>query len=126
MYVRVAYEWLIKELNEGHCEIRLSAFQIMNELFNRSHTFRELLTTDFKQLCSLVCGSDPTKPLPPPQSAADKLKEESLLAIRMWKDRFGVGYPKLKIGLNYLKYTMKVPCIYIVCDTVPVRIFMVD
>ena len=37
-----------------------------------------------------------------------QLKEKSLLAIRSWNERFGEGYPKLKLGFNYLKYNKKV------------------
>lgn len=91
-----------------HAEVRLSAFQIAAELFPRSHLFRLLLTSDFQRLTQLVTGTDSKHPLPPPRPAASRLKESSLLAIRQWHERFGDGYPKLKIGYNYLKYSKKV------------------
>ena len=108
-YVRVAYETLMKYLAKDHAEIRLSSFQAMNEIFRRSHLFRELLTSDFQRFVLLSCGSHDDQ-LPPPSTAASRLKEESVLAIRQWVEKFGEGYPKLKIGYNFLKHTKKVWC----------------
>ena len=95
-------------LSKDHAEVRLSSFQVMNELFQRSHLFRELLTSNFQRFVSLSCGTEPTAPLPPPPTAAERLKEEALLAIRQWVGKFGDGYPKLKIGFNFLKHNKKV------------------
>ena len=108
-YVRMAYETLMQHLAKDHAEIRLSSFQAMNELFRRSHLFRELLTSDFQRFVLLSCGSS-DDPLPSPSTAAARLKEESVLAIRQWVEIFGEGYPKLKIGYNFLKHTKKVWC----------------
>lgn len=47
-------------------------------------------------------------PLPPPQNAATKLKEQSLLTIKQWVEKYGDGYPKLKLGFNFLKHNKKV------------------
>lgn len=88
--------------------MRLSAFQIVAELFPRSHLFRELVISNFQQLAELVTGTESKQPLPPPQPAATRLKEISLLAIRQWNDKFGDGYPKLKLGYNFLKHRKKV------------------
>ena len=107
-YVRVTYETLMKDLAKDHSEVRFSSFQVMNELFLRSHLFRELLTADFQWFVSLACGTNPNHPLPPPFPVANRLKEESLLAIRQWVDKFGEGYPKLKIGFNFLKHNKRV------------------
>lgn len=107
-YVRVTYETLMKDLAKDHSEVRFSSFQVMNELFLRSHLFRELLTADFQWFVSLTCGTDPAHSLPPPFPAAERLKEESLLAIRQWVEKFGEGYPKLKIGFNFLRHNKRV------------------
>ena len=53
----------------------------------------------------LVCG---VEPLPPPHLAAAKLKEVSLLSFKEWVEKYGEGYPKLKLGYNYLKHNKKV------------------
>lgn len=108
MYVRVAYEITMGHLSKDHAEVRLSSFQVMKELFSRSHVFRELLISDFEKFSILVTGTDPNSPLPPPKPAAAQLKEKSLLAIREWNDKYGTGYPKLKLGYNYLKVNKKV------------------
>lgn len=96
------------QLRKEHAEIRLSAFQIANELFFRSHVFRELLISDFQKFSQLVAETDPKRPLPLPKPAARQLKEKSLLAIREWNEKFGDGYPKLKLGFSYLKHNKKV------------------
>lgn len=51
--VRGAYTFLMESIGEEHSEIRLSAFQLVNELFQRSHFFRQLLTVDFQRLVTL-------------------------------------------------------------------------
>ena len=65
-----------------------------------------------KLITNLVCGVESTEPLPPPKHAANRLKEHSLLAIKQWMEKYGDGYPKLKLGYQYLKYNKKV-CIII-------------
>lgn len=98
---------LMSHLAENHAEVRLSAFQLANELFLRSSQFRELLTSDFKTFAGLVTGTDPLSPLPPPKDAASQLKKGSLLAIKEWTQKYGRGYPKLKLGYNYLLFNRK-------------------
>lgn len=55
-----------------------------------------------------MCGLDSDKPLPLPRPAADKLKTLSILTIKEWVEQYGCGYPKLKIGYNFLKHNKKV------------------
>lgn len=98
----------MRDLAENHAEVRFSAFQLVNHLFTRSSLFRELLTSDFKRFASLVTGTDTQHPLPPPKDAAARLKKSSLLAIREWNQKFSHGYPKLKLGYNFLKFNKKV------------------
>lgn len=102
---------LMDDLAKDHAEIRFSAFQLLAHLFTRSHLFRELLTADFKRFSSLVGGTDSHSPLPPPKDVAARLKKSSLLAIREWNQKYGHGYPKLRLGFNYLKFNKKVSLI---------------
>lgn len=104
----MAYDQLMSHLVKQHAEIRLSTFQLTNELFHRSHVFRELLVSDFQKFVQLVAETDPHHPLPLPKPAAKQLKEKSLLAIREWNNKFGEGYPKLRLGFTYLKHNKKV------------------
>lgn len=123
IYVQLVYDRLMRDVATEHSEVRLSSFQMIDELFQRSHLFRQLITSDCQKLILLgkavsgygfqsmrivflsVCG---VEPLPPPQSAASKLKETSLLSFKQWVEKFGEGYPKLKLGYNYLKHSKKV------------------
>ena len=106
--IRTAHDTVMSHLGENHAEVRLSAFQVIDELFRRSHLFRELLLSDFQKFSGLVTGTDPRQPLPLPKMVSSKLKEKSLLAIRQWHDKFGEGYPRLKLSYNYLKMNKKV------------------
>lgn len=98
----------MSHLSKNHAEIRLSSFQIIDDLFQRSHLFRELLLSDFQRFTRLVTGTEPKHPLPLPKAVAAKLKEKSLLAIRQWHDKYGEGYPRLKLSYNFLKSNKKV------------------
>nr|XP_015816336.2 UV-stimulated scaffold protein A isoform X3 [Nothobranchius furzeri] len=42
------YHSAMSQLNQDHAEIRLSAFQVISELFSRSHHFRTLLVENFQ------------------------------------------------------------------------------
>ena len=56
LYCEQAYHLLITQLEKGHSEIRLSSFQMIEELFNRSHYFRELLISNFQHFLELTVG----------------------------------------------------------------------
>ncbi|KAK3587499.1 hypothetical protein CHS0354_003642 [Potamilus streckersoni] len=108
MYVKHAYHLVQTQLKKDHAEIRLSAFQMMDELFNRSHQFRELLVNDFQDFLDLVVETDPELPLPPPKSAAKTLKSSAYKSIQQWYTKFGDAYRKLGLGYNFLKNCKKV------------------
>ena len=103
VYVKHVYHLVLTQLKKNHAEIRLSSFQIINELFLRSHTFRELLLIDFQIFLELTVETDYKQPLPPPKSAAKVLKEKTIEAIDSWHRKFGPHYKKLDLGYNYLK-----------------------
>ena len=95
-------------LAEEHAEVRLSAHCLVDELFKRSHIFRECLVDTFQEYLALAVGVDAERPLPPPAGAAKILKARTLLAIKHWTEVYGGGYPKLKLSYNYLKYNLRV------------------
>ena len=103
VYVKHAYHLVLTQLKKNHSEIRLSSFQIINELFLRSHIFRELLLIDFQIFLELTVETDHKQPLPPPKSTAKILKEKALQAIESWYQKFGPHYKKLDLGYSYLK-----------------------
>ncbi|XP_017655777.1 UV-stimulated scaffold protein A isoform X3 [Nannospalax galili] len=103
-----AYRLLTTQLTQDHAEIRLSAFQIMDELFTRSHHFRMLLVSDFQKFLELTLGTDNDHPLPPPWEAAQRLKQAAMQAVEGWNEKFGEAYKKLALGYHFLKHTKKV------------------
>ena len=103
LYVRHVYHLVMTQLKKDHSEIRLSAFQIIDQLFMRSHVFRELLLEEFQVFLELTVESDFSVRLPPPKSAAEILKQKALEAIEKWNQKFGSHYKKLALGYTYLK-----------------------
>ncbi|XP_059131665.1 UV-stimulated scaffold protein A [Peromyscus eremicus] len=103
-----AYHLLKTQLTQDHAEIRLSAFQIVDALFTRSHQFRVLLVSDFQEFLELTLGTDNDNPLPPPREAAQRLKQAAMQAVEGWNEKFGEAYKKLALGYHFLKHTKKV------------------
>lgn len=52
-----SYEILMTLLHKEHSEVRYSAVQIIDCLFQRSHVFRELLLDEFQNFFELVLGT---------------------------------------------------------------------
>ncbi|GFN75255.1 UV-stimulated scaffold protein a [Plakobranchus ocellatus] len=101
--VRFAFYLIMSQLKKNHSEIRLSASQVADELFNRSHAFREILVNYLNEFLALTTETEASKPLPPPKAAAVKMKTDTLKMIQQWYDKYGQGYRKLVIGYDYLK-----------------------
>ena len=114
-YVQNCHTLLMQHLSKEHAEVRLSAVQVIDQLFRKSHTFREELTASFRQFLVLAIGIDSNKPLPPPVGVAKMLKEQSLLAVKEWYEKYGDGYPKLKLGYQYLNHNLSVRTVYVAC-----------
>ncbi|XP_047423131.1 UV-stimulated scaffold protein A isoform X2 [Sciurus carolinensis] len=116
-----AYRLLKTQLTQDHAEVRLSAFQIMDELFTRSHQFRVLLVSDFQEFLELTLGTDHEQPLPPPREAAQRLRQAAMRAVEGWNERFGEAYKKLALGYHFLKHTKKVDFQDVNCRTLVER-----
>ena len=50
-----------------------------------------------------ILGIDLHTPLPPPQKAADTLKNSAYQALQSWHATYSSGYRKLELAFNYLK-----------------------
>ena len=87
--------------------------QVINELFNRSHRFRELLVADMQEYLELTVETNVDLPLPPPKPAAKLLKEQALRAMQEWYNKFGKAYKKLGLGYTYLKNCKMVAFVHI-------------
>ncbi|KAM5338355.1 UV-stimulated scaffold protein A isoform 2-T2 [Glossophaga mutica] len=103
-----AYHLLMAQLSQEHAEVRLSTFQIMGELFGRSHLFRVLVVSNFQEFLELTLGTDHRKPLPPPREVAQRLKQAVTLAVQGWNEKFGAAYKKLALGYHFLKHSQQV------------------
>lgn len=102
------YHSIMSQLNQEHAEIRLSAFQIASELFDRSHHFRTLLVDNFQEFLELTVETDLEQPLPPPKEVAKKLKSLAIKTVQSWQATYGSAYKKLALGYHFLKQVKKV------------------
>ncbi|NXG46408.1 UVSSA protein, partial [Psilopogon haemacephalus] len=103
-----AYHLLMTRLNEEHAEMRFSAFQIVQELFTRSHQFRTLIISNFQEFLELTVGIDHEQPLPPPKEVAQKLRQAAIKSVQDWHEKYGEAYKKLSLGYHFLKQNKKV------------------
>ncbi|NXA74353.1 UVSSA protein, partial [Thryothorus ludovicianus] len=103
-----AYHLLVTRLQEEHAEMRLSAFQVVQELFARSHHFRTLLISNFQEFLELTVGIDHEQPLPPPKEVAQKLRKAAIKAVQDWHEKYGEAYKQLSLGYHFLKQNKKV------------------
>ncbi|XP_043112973.1 UV-stimulated scaffold protein A isoform X2 [Puntigrus tetrazona] len=107
-YVDHFYHLIMTQLNQEHAEIRLSAFQMVNEIFSRSHHFRGLLITNFQEFLELTVETDAEQPLPPPKEVARKLRTLAIQTVQSWHATYGEAYKKLSLGYHFLKQIKKV------------------
>ncbi|XP_028398552.1 UV-stimulated scaffold protein A-like [Dendronephthya gigantea] len=105
--VKHLYRMIMTQLEKRHSEIRLSALQIINEIFLRSHAFRVLLVDDFQKFLGLAIGVNSKLPLPEPKAVAIILKKQAFQAIEKWHQKYGPHYVKLALGYKYLKRVKK-------------------
>ncbi|XP_036136248.1 UV-stimulated scaffold protein A isoform X2 [Molossus molossus] len=103
-----AYHLLMAQLSQEHAEIRLSAFQVVDALFARSHLFRVLVVSSLQEFLELTLGTDHRRPLPPPREVAQKLRQAVTQAIQGWNEKFGMAYKKLALGYHFLKHSQQV------------------
>ncbi|CAF1031317.1 unnamed protein product [Brachionus calyciflorus] len=106
--LKLSYEILNTQIKKEHSEIRYAALQIIDCLFQRSHSFRELLLDDFQVFFELVLETNTDEPLPPPKKAAIELKKLAAKTIKVWNEKFGNEYKRLELGFNYLKNCKKI------------------
>ncbi|KAI4887891.1 hypothetical protein NFI96_012470 [Prochilodus magdalenae] len=107
-YIDHFYHLIMTQLNQDHAEIRLSAFQMVTELFSRSHHFRTLLVANLQEFLELTVETDIEQPLPPPKEVAKKLKTQAIQTVQSWQATYGDAYKKLALGYHFLKQVKKV------------------
>ncbi|KAG9338543.1 hypothetical protein JZ751_025599, partial [Albula glossodonta] len=107
-YIEHVYHLIVTQLSQEHSEIRLSALQMADQLFVRSHHFRTLLVANLQEFLELTVETDAEQPLPPPREVARKLKALAIRTIQTWQDTYGQAYKKLALGYHFLKQVKKV------------------
>ena len=86
------HETLMKQLEKDHSEIRLSVFQVIIEIFERSHKFRCLIVDSLQDMLMQTLETEPSRSLPPPKEAKNKLKALALSTIHDWVGKYGNAY----------------------------------
>ncbi|KAL7328480.1 hypothetical protein PS15p_206748 [Mucor circinelloides] len=100
-FVQVAFEFAMAQLRKKHAQIRYSCVQLIEQLFDRSKYFRNLLTEDFPLFTQLTVGIQDKK-LPPPAQVATKLKDYAIALIKTWFTKYGERYRQLGIAYDFL------------------------
>ncbi|KAJ2112998.1 hypothetical protein GGH17_006416, partial [Coemansia sp. RSA 788] len=90
-------------LEKRHAQVRLSALQLANIVFCRSHQFRLLVVENLPRWFELVLGTNHKK-LPAPVQYAQQLRDMAAEIYYMWVERFGNGYQRLVYGFRYLRF----------------------
>ena len=52
------FSLLMSQLKRNHSEVRLSAFQVLTEIFERSHKFRVRVVEELQEILALVLETD--------------------------------------------------------------------
>ncbi|GJJ72900.1 UV-stimulated scaffold protein A [Entomortierella parvispora] len=105
--VKTAYDLLLIQLQRKHAQIRYSSTQLIAELFQRSHVFRELLVADFSVFLQLTVGIHQNT-LPPPILFAEKTKQLAISLTNEWNGKYGAVYKQIALGYEFLRYHLKV------------------
>ncbi|GAM22756.1 hypothetical protein SAMD00019534_059310, partial [Acytostelium subglobosum LB1] len=108
LYVKCAHDMCIEKLTSKHCQVRLSALNIINELFMRSKYFRELLCEHLTLVFENAVGTDAAKPLPQPAQTALYMRPKALEYVERWCEAYGDHYIHLRVGYHYLKDSLKI------------------
>ena len=94
---------ILKQLSKPNAAIRLNCWRLIEQLFERSHTFRQRIVENLDELAQLAIGTEPGRPLPLPKEVAGRLQAQAIRAVKDWVDRFAPGYPKLKVSYAVLQ-----------------------
>lgn len=115
------FQAILAQLGKPNAAIRLNCWQLIEQLFDRSHAFRLLVVESLEELVHLAAGTDPCRPLPPPKAVASRLQADAIRAVRGWVERFSAGYPQLRVSHAVLKRTVDFSSLSLVNDVDAVR-----
>lgn len=88
------YRVMIMNLEKNHSQKRYSTILLIEQLFPRSHRFRTLFTdqANLNYFFKLTLAPQ----LPKPKLYAKLLKEKVNQLVKVWIDKYGIGYPYLE------------------------------
>ncbi|KAG0231524.1 hypothetical protein BGW42_000169 [Actinomortierella wolfii] len=92
--VRCAYDLIMNQLKQKHAQIRYSCTQLIQELFQRSHVFRDCLVEDYPTFLQLTVGIH-QHTLPPPVAFAEKTKQLAISLTNEWFKKYGTVYKQV-------------------------------
>ncbi|CAG8600455.1 719_t:CDS:10 [Ambispora gerdemannii] len=96
------YEIILGQLKSKRAQVRYSALQLIDVLFNRSKRFRDLVTNNLTEILRLTIGLHQTS-LPPPANIAIKLKRLGVVLLKQWNEKFGIFYKQLTLTYRIIK-----------------------
>ena len=100
-----AFNIVMEQLEKNHAEIRYSSFQVINELFARSHLFRKLTLVRLHDIFCFTMETQPKEnPLPLPKNVGKELKSFAVKTFYEWYKKYHTAYHKLFLGYEFLKY----------------------
>lgn len=105
--LRLATQTLMDLMKRDHSQVRYLTLLIIDELFMRSKLFRTLLVENLDQLLSLSVGFRRNLPLPAPPAVATLLRSKAIEFLEKWNASFGIYYRQLRLGVDYLKNTLR-------------------
>ncbi|KAJ7962585.1 UV-stimulated scaffold protein A-like [Quillaja saponaria] len=94
-------------MKQDHSQVRYLSLLIIDELMMRSKLFRTLLIEKLDLLLSLSIGFRKDFPLPAPPAVASILRSKAIAFLEKWNDSFGIHYRQLRLGVDYLKNTLR-------------------
>ncbi|KAI8067219.1 hypothetical protein BDF21DRAFT_426066 [Thamnidium elegans] len=99
--VSTVFKFIMAQFQKKHAQIRYSSVQLIEQLFDRSKHFRDLITEDFPLFTQLAIGIQDKK-LPPPVEIAAKLRAYAIALIKSWTKRYGDRYRQLHVAYDFL------------------------
>ncbi|KAL5571433.1 hypothetical protein UlMin_021030 [Ulmus minor] len=105
--LRFAAHTLMDLMKRDHSQIRYLTLIIIDQLFMRSKLFRNLIIENMDKLLALSVGFRNTQPLPDPPAVATLLRTKAIEFLEKWNDSFGIHYRHLRLGVDYLKNTLR-------------------
>lgn len=107
--IKDAVRYLLSDVQRKNITIRMKCLFIMDALFTRSHSFRQILCDEggIRQIAVSAGLLPDDKSTGDPLTTNDEIKERVKELVEVWDLAFGVHYPSLRAVARYLKESLK-------------------